>query len=88
MKTEKKSRHHYDKGEKVEIIGNLGKEFDNKPRPIYGKVISQNGFYVLVKPRYQRWVGEWYANELKHIEYDPIHIRKLKLESLNGSNEE
>ena len=65
---QKRSRHTYVNGEKVIIIGNLGKQFENKPRPIYGRVISQDGFYVMVKPRYQRWVGEWYANELKHID--------------------
>ena len=57
----------YKKGDKVEIFGNLGKLFENKPRPIYGTVVSPDGFYVLVKPKYQRWVGEWYTNEIRHV---------------------
>lgn len=54
-------------GDKVEIVGNLGKEFDDKPRPILGTVTHVDGFYVHVRPRYQRWEGEWYANELRHV---------------------
>lgn len=54
------------KGSKVEILSNKPKKFKHI-KPWYGTVVSINGFYVLIKPRYQRWEGEWYKNELKLI---------------------
>ena len=54
------------KGDKVEIVGNtivFSKE--GKLPPYLGTIVSVDGEYVMVKPKYQRWVGQWYRNELK-----------------------
>jgi len=56
----------FKKGDKVEIIGNIPFILKDKPRPLLGRVVHVDGFCVLVKPRYQRWIGEWYVNELRH----------------------
>lgn len=58
----------FKKGDKVEIVGNIPFVLKDRPRPLLGKVISVNGWYVIVKPLWQRWEGEWYRNELRHIE--------------------
>ena len=51
MKKLIKSGGKYLKGDKVEILNNLPKIFENKPKPIYGTVVHQDGYYVLVKPK-------------------------------------
>jgi hypothetical protein len=53
-------------GDKVEILSNKPQGFRHI-KPWYGTVTNMNGFYVLVRPRYQRWEGEWYKNELRVI---------------------
>lgn len=60
----------YDKieiGTKVEIIGNIPFCLKNAKKPLIGTVTNVNGFYILVKPRYKRFVAEFYRNELKVI---------------------
>lgn len=52
-------------GDKVEIVGNIPFQLKDKPKPLLGRVISVDGFYVYVKPLWQRWEGEWYKNELR-----------------------
>lgn len=58
----------YRKGVKVEIIGNIPFHLKNKPRPLLGTITKVDGLYILVKPRYQRWVAEFYPSELKILE--------------------
>lgn len=56
------------KGDKVEIVGNTITFIkQGKTPPFLGTVVSVDGKYVIVKPKYQRWEGEWYRNELKLI---------------------
>ena len=55
-------------GDKVEIIGNIPFELKNKPRPLLGRVTKIDGHYILVKPKYQRWVAEFYPSELKQLQ--------------------
>jgi hypothetical protein len=54
------------KGDKVEILSNKPKEFAHI-NPWYGTIVDVDGHYVLVRPKYQRWEGEWYKNELRLI---------------------
>ena len=56
------------KGDKVEIIGNIPFQLKDKPRPLLGTVTNVDGSYILVKPKYQRYVCEFYPNELKKIQ--------------------
>lgn len=56
------------KNDIVEIVGNIPFNLRNKPRPILGKVVDVNGFYIYVKPKYQRFIIESLPNELKKIE--------------------
>ena len=56
------------KGDKVEIVGNTIVFIkEGKLPPFLGRIISVDGGYIMVKPKYQRWVGQWYVNELKLI---------------------
>jgi hypothetical protein len=55
------------KGDKVEIVGNIPFALKEKPRPLLGRVTRVDGWYVYVKPLWQRWEGEWYRNELRHV---------------------
>lgn len=64
----------FKKGDKVEIVGNIPFTLKDK-RPILGTVTSVDGAYIYVKPRYQRWEGEWYANELRLIKHICIDCR-------------
>jgi len=57
----------FKKGDVVEIVGNIPFVLKNKPRPLIGKVTNVDGFYIYVKPIYQRWEGEWYSSELRHV---------------------
>lgn len=54
-------------GDIIEIVGNIPFNLKDKPKPILGKIISIDGFYVMIKPKYQRYVCECYKNEIvKH----------------------
>jgi hypothetical protein len=54
-------------GDIIEIIGNIPFDLKNNPSPILGRIISIDGFYIYVRPKYQRYVCEFYANEIiKH----------------------
>jgi hypothetical protein len=54
-------------GDIVEIISNIPYNLKDKPKPILGKIISIDGWYVMVKPKYQRHICECYQNEIvKH----------------------
>jgi len=57
----------FKKGDKVEIIGNIPFMLKDKPKPLLGRVTNVDGYYICVKPLWQRWEGEWYSNELKHV---------------------
>ncbi|MBC8051884.1 MAG: hypothetical protein H7Y13_02350 [Sphingobacteriaceae bacterium] len=57
------------KGDQVEIRGNIPFQLKDKPKPLLGRITNVNGFYVLVRPRYQRYICEFYKNELRL--YDP-----------------
>lgn len=56
------------KGDIVEIVGNIPFQLLNKPKPLLGKVTHVNGFYIYVKPKFQRYEVELYPYELKLIE--------------------
>jgi len=49
----------------VEIIANIPFQLKDKPRPLLGRITAIDGYYVLVKPKYQRYECEFYPNELK-----------------------
>ena len=53
-------------GDKVEMVGNIPFSLIKKPRPLLGRVVNVNGYYIDVKPKYQRWIAEFYPCELKH----------------------
>lgn len=56
----------FKKGDKVEILSNLPPEYTmTRTKPYLGTVTNVDGSYITVKPKYQRWEGEWYPNELK-----------------------
>jgi hypothetical protein len=57
----------FKKGDKVEIVGNIPFALKDKPRPLLGRVTHVDGYYIYVKPLWQRWEGEWYKNELRHV---------------------
>ena len=61
-------RRTFKKGDKIEILSNLPVELKNKPKPILGRVVSVDGYYIYVKPKYQRFEMECYSGELKLIE--------------------
>jgi hypothetical protein len=72
----------FKKGDKVEIISNIpfGLLYDSSP--LLGTVISVDGFYIIVRPRYKRYTAEFYENEIK--QYKNIKKeRKLKLKHIN-----
>jgi hypothetical protein len=51
------------KGDNVEIL-----RLDilcNKPRPLFGRITRIDGFYIYVKPKYQRYECELYQNEIR-----------------------
>ncbi len=53
------------KGDTVEIIGNIPFKLKNKSRPLLGKVTHVDGSYIDVRPKYQRFICEFYPSELK-----------------------
>lgn len=55
----------FKKGDIVEIIGNIPIYLKDKPKPLLGKITNIDGHYILVKPKNQRWIGEFYPNELR-----------------------
>ena len=55
----------FKKGDRVEMLSNLSKEITKNDPPYIGTVISVDGSYILVRPRYKRWFQEFYPNELK-----------------------
>jgi hypothetical protein len=57
----------FKKGDKVEIVGNIPFPLKGAPRPLLGTVVHVDGFYIDVRPRYKRWIAEFYGNELKLI---------------------
>lgn len=57
----------YKKGDIVEIISNIPFQLKKKQPPYIGTITNVDGFYILVKPRYQRWEIELYPNELKMV---------------------
>jgi hypothetical protein len=56
-----------EKGETVEIIGNIPLELKKSKKPILGTITKINGFYILVKPKRRRWEAEFYACELRPV---------------------
>jgi hypothetical protein len=54
-------------GDTIEIISNIPFNLKDKPKPILGKIVSMDGWYVMVRPKYQRYICECYQNEIvKH----------------------
>ena len=64
-------------GSKVEIISNIPFQLKKKPKPLLGTVAAIDGFYILVRPKYQRYECEFYRNELKLVVH-PEDIRSTK----------
>jgi hypothetical protein len=60
------------KGDKVEIIGNIPFVLKDKSKPLLGRITHIDGAYIYVKPLWQRWIGEWYPWELKHINNETL----------------
>lgn len=55
-------------GDKVEILRlDIGTALQKKAKPLYGRVMSIDGYYIMVKPRYQRYIIELYPNEIKQL---------------------
>lgn len=54
-------------GEKVEIIANVPFVLKNKPKPLFGTITNIDGAYISVKPKYHKWIAEFYPSELKHL---------------------
>lgn len=53
------------KGDKVKIVRrDIGSYLSSKPKPLLGTVTNVNGFYVMVRPKYQRFEIELYPNEI------------------------
>lgn len=57
----------YKVGDVVEIVGNIPFHLKDKPKPLLGTITNIDGGYILVKPKYQRYVGEFYRSELKYV---------------------
>lgn len=57
----------YKVGDVVEIVGNIPFHLKDKPKPLLGRITNIDGEYILVKPKYQRYVGEFYRCELKYV---------------------
>lgn len=57
----------FKKGDEVEIVGNIPFQLKNNARPLLGRITSVNGFYIYVKPKYQRYECEFYPNELRRV---------------------
>lgn len=55
------------KGDRVYIMSNIPFTLRHRKKPVTGRVISVDGYYVIVRPSWCRWEGEWYKNELKKI---------------------
>ena len=81
MKVSPLGSYRFEKGDWVEILGNIPFPLKDKPRPIIGEVTNVNGEYVLVKPKYQTWDAEFYHSELQPSKTE---LRKLKLNKING----
>jgi len=78
-------RFSFKKGDVVEIVGNIPFHLQKKKRPLIGTVTNVNGSYILVRPKFQRWVAEFYPGEIKH--YTSLgQERKKKLKKINKIN--
>lgn len=53
------------KGDRVQIIGNIPYQLRSKPKPLLGTIVNINGAYILVRPKYKRYLVEFYDIELK-----------------------
>lgn len=54
-------------GDRVEIIGNIPFQLHKEPPPFLGKITDINGAYIYVRPKYKRYICEFYSCELKLI---------------------
>ncbi len=54
-------------GDKVEITGNIPHQLKDKSRPLLGRITGIDGYYILVKPLWQKYTCEFYPNELKKV---------------------
>ena len=57
----------FKKGSIVEITSNIPSRLSDSKRPLLGTITNIDGEYILVRPKYQRWVCEFYRCELKLI---------------------
>jgi len=54
-------------GDKVEIIANIPFQLKDKPKPLLGTITNIDGWYILVRPKFQRYECEFYSSELKYV---------------------
>ena len=73
----------FKKGDIVEIIGNIPCDLKNKKTTLIGTVTSIDGYYIMVRPKYKKWIAEFYPGELDHY-VDIKKVRKLKLKQINN----
>lgn len=75
----------FEKGDIVEIIGNIPFDLKNEKSPILGTVMNVDGSYIYVKywnnVIRKNHLYEFYSGELEHINIKKE--RKLKLKKLN-----
>lgn len=57
----------FKKGEKVEMVCNVPYPLILEPRPIIGRVTNVDGELITVRPRYKRYLCEFYSVELKKV---------------------
>ena len=72
----------FKKGDIVEIIGNIPFDIINKKRPLLVTITSIDGCYIMVRPKYKKWIAEFYSGEIEHY-IDIKKVRKLKLKQIN-----
>ena len=75
-------RYIFKKRDIVEIVGNIPFGLSKDKKPLIGTVISVDGSYILVRPKYKRWFAEFYPGEVEHYINNKQERRK-KLKKIN-----
>lgn len=73
----------FNKGDIVEIIGNIPFDLRNEKKPLIGTVTNIDGYYIMVRPKNKKWFAEFYPGELEHY-IDIKKVRRLKLKQINN----
>jgi hypothetical protein len=56
-----------EKGETVEIVGNIPFHLQKAKRPLLGTITNVDGSYILVRPKRRKWEAEFYPGELRPV---------------------